>query len=223
MYMPFLRPLRPQESQIGNQPSSFISGWISRISSALISISLNPFSFSIIFAIFLVFIISCGRSGSRTRTEPVSGRAGGSCPPWVPKNQKSYESRITAIKCGEGESNPSTRFTDKRPDLPLAGPSLLSAGAGLSRLSIDNYVWYMYKAHHCGFAVKKGLEPFTAHSISVLPVQATPPVSLPFQAGLPSRACLSMFCVKVTVSRLGTREGHHPCPGNCRACTKTKP
>ena len=97
MYMPFLRPLRPQESQIGNQPSPFISGWISRISSALISISLNPFSFSTIFAIFLVFIISCGRSGSRTRTEPVSGRAGGSCPPWVPKNQKSYESRITAV------------------------------------------------------------------------------------------------------------------------------
>ena len=144
-------------------------------------------------------------------------------PSLVTKNQKSYESRITAILCGEGESNPSTRFTDKRPDLPLAGPSLLSAGAGLSRLSIDNYVWYMYKAHHCGFVVKKGLEPFTAHSIFVLPVQATPPVSLPFQAGLHSRACLSMFCVKVTVSRLGTREGHHPRPGNCRACTKTKP
>ena len=172
-------------------------------------------------------------------------------PSLVTKNQKSYESRITAILCGEGESNPSTRFTDKRPDLPLAGPSLLSAGAGLSRLSctkkkntmnksahhcvfcggrgveplsakypylaylttprplynppgaglsrlsIDNYVWYMHKAHHCGFAVKKGLEPFTAHSIFGLPVQATPPVSLPFQAGLPSRACLSLcvFCV----------------------------
>lgn len=51
------------------------------------------------------------------------------------QKSKSYESRITAILCGEGESNPSTRFTDKRPDLPLAGPSLLSAGAGLSRLS----------------------------------------------------------------------------------------
>ena len=113
------------------------------------------------------------------------------------QKSKSYESRITAILCGEGESNPSTRFTDKRPDLPLAGPSLLSADAGLSRLSIDNYVWYMYKAHHCGFVVKKGLEPFTAHSIFGLPVQATPPVSLPFQAGLPSRACLSLcvFCV----------------------------
>ena len=140
MYMPFSRPPLAHESQIGNQSAPLISGWISRISSALISISLNPFSFSIIFAIFLVLLISCGRSGSRTRTEPVSGRAGGSCPPWLPKNQKSYESRITAILCGEGESNPSTRFTDKCPDLPLAGPSLLSAGAGLSRLSIDNYV-----------------------------------------------------------------------------------
>ena len=38
------------------------------------------------------------------------------------QKSKSYESRITAILCGEGESNPSTRFTDKRPDLPLAGP-----------------------------------------------------------------------------------------------------
>ena len=42
--------------------------------------------------------------------------------PGYQKIKKSYESRITAILCGEGESNPSTRFTDKRPDLPLAGP-----------------------------------------------------------------------------------------------------
>ena len=111
MYMPFLRPLRPQESQIGNQPSPFISGWISRISSALISISLNPFSFSTIFAIFLVFIISCGRSGSRTRTEPVSGRAGGSCPPWLPKIKKVM--KVASLRyCAErGSRTPA-------PDLP---------------------------------------------------------------------------------------------------------
>ena len=150
MYMPFLRPLRPQESQIGNQPSPFISGWISRISSALISISLNPFSFSTIFAIFLVFIISCGRSGSRTRTEPVSGRAGGSCPPWVPKNQKSYESRITAILCGEGESNPSTRFTDKRPDLPLAGPHYSPQVPVFPGCHFNDNCIMIMVAHHCG-------------------------------------------------------------------------
>ena len=171
--MPFLRPLRPQESQIGNQSSPFISGWISRISSALISISLNPFSFSTIFAIFLVFIISCGRSGSRTRTEPVSGRAGGSCPPWVPKNQKSYESRITAIKCGEGESNPSTRFTDKRPDLTARRASLLSAGAGLSRLSCTKTEYYvaLLKQRITAVVGRRGIEPRQRpYMIAILPV-----------------------------------------------------
>lgn len=124
--MPFLRPLRPQESQIGNQPSPFISGWISRISSALISISLNPFSFSTIFAIFLVFLsISCGRSGSRTRTEPVSGRAGGSCPPWVPKNQKVM--KVASLRyCAERGSRTPV------PDLPTN--ALIYRSQGLTTL-----------------------------------------------------------------------------------------
>ena len=93
------------------------------------------------------------------------------------QKSKSYESRITAILCGEGESNPSTRFTDKRPDLPLAGPSLLSAGAGLSRLSIDNYVWYM----NASLRWREGGESNPASDRNSL--------SFPFQAELHSRAC----------------------------------
>lgn len=117
------------------------------------------------------------------------------------QKSKSYESRITAIKVRRGGVEPrSCRILNVSycPDLPLAGRHYsphVPVFPGCHVLKKKNTM--NKSAHHCGFVVKKGLEPFTAHSIFGLPVQATPPVSLPFQAGLHSRACLSLcvFCV----------------------------